>query len=288
MQSLMTFAVAISHGMLGWSAGAEKTDRATVETCVHSDLYGAEMVRLAVAGAPAFILRPPKPPAFQEKPWIWFAPARTDANGQWTLPEKHHAWLFRRVLESGFHVVGIDVGESYGSPAGRATFDKFYRHLVHERGLARKAALLPVSRGGLMAYNWAAEHPQCVRAIGAIYPVCNLESYPGLTKVAGAYGLTPEQLRAELARHNPIERLAPLAAAGVPILHVHGDRDKVVPLETNSGEVARRYAALGGRMELAVPQGKGHEIVPDFWQCQRLVDFFNATCPPPAPPQGSR
>ena len=50
----------------------------------------------------------------------------------------------------------------------------------------------------------------------------------------------------EAAAYAIIERLAPLAKAGVPVLHVHGDRDRVVPLDDNSAEFARRYRALGG------------------------------------------
>lgn len=47
-----------------------------------------------------------------------------------------------------------------------------------------------------------------------------------------------------LSEHNPVGRLKPLADAGVPILHLHGDNDKVVSLEKNSGELAQRYQVL--------------------------------------------
>ena len=92
--------------------------------------------------------------------------------------------------------------------------------------------------------------PRLVACIAGIYPACNLRSYPGLDKACGAYGLTTAQLEAQLPRHNPIDRLAPLARAGVPIFHIHGDVDGLVPLEDNSGELARRYRELGGEMVL--------------------------------------
>jgi predicted esterase len=60
----------------------------------------------------------------------------------------------------------------------------------------------------------------------------------------------------------------------VPILHLHGNADKVVPLEKNSGEMARRYKKLGGEMELVVIEGKGHEVCPEFFHSQRLLEFF--------------
>ena len=106
---------------------------------------------------------------------------------------------------------------------GREGFTALYRELTEKRGFSRKPCLLARSRGGLMLYNWAAEHPECVAGIAGIYPVCNLRSWPGLDKACGAYGLTAAQLETQLPQHNPIDRLAPLAKAGVPIFHIHGD-----------------------------------------------------------------
>jgi len=124
-----------------------------------------------------------------------------------------------------------------------------------------------------MLYNWAVENPGRVSCIAGIYTVCDLRSYPGLQQACGAYGLSAANLEARLAEHNPIERLAPLANAGVPILHVHGDADTVVPLERNSGELARRYRALGGKMRLIVIHGRGHQVCDEFFHCQALADF---------------
>ena len=125
-----------------------------------------------------------------------------------------------------------------------------------------------------MLYNWAAENPEKVECIGGIYTVCDLESYPGLARACGAYGLTEPQLREQLVEHNPVDRLAPLACARIPILHVHGDADVGVPLEPNSAELIKRYKACGGPGELVVVPGKGHEVIPEFFEIQRLLDFF--------------
>jgi pimeloyl-ACP methyl ester carboxylesterase len=57
---------------------------------------------------------------------------------------------------------------------------------------------------------------------------------------------------------NPIDNLAPLAKAGVKILHIHGDADKLVPMDANSTELARRYRELGGSAEIVVLPGLGH------------------------------
>jgi predicted esterase len=80
-------------------------------------------------------------------------------------------------------------------------------------------------------------------------------------------------LATRLTEFNPLDRLAALAKARVPFFAIHGDVDKVVPLEANSGEVKKRYEALGGSMQLSVPSGQGHNMWTGFFQCQELVDF---------------
>lgn len=170
----------------------------------------------------------------------------------------------------------MDVGESYGSPAGREVFAAFHQRVVEQFKLEAKARLVAQSRGGLMLYNWAAENPDKVRCIVGIYPVCDLHSYPGLQRAAGAYRLTPDELEKQLIRHNPIDRLEPLAKAGVPILHVHGDADQVVPLEKNSQIMLDRFNALGGTMKLIIVPGKGHAEIPEYFQEPQLVQFLLA------------
>jgi dipeptidyl aminopeptidase/acylaminoacyl peptidase len=184
--------------------------------------------------------------------------------------------MFARFLAAGIAVAVIDVGESFGSPRGRAHFTALHDELVQRRGFSAKPCLLARSRGGLMLYNWAVEHPGSVACVAGIYPVCNLASYPGLAKACGAYGLTEPELAASLAAHNPVERIAPLARARVPILHLHGDQDEIVPLDQNSGELAKRYRQHGGEMQLIVFPGQGHNYWSGWFQSQMLVDFVLA------------
>src|SRR6185312_14519640 len=80
-------------------------------------------------------------------------------------------------------------------------------------------------------------------------------------------------LRTRLKEFNPIDRLAGLAKAGVPLFAIHGDIDKVVPLEANSGRMKKRYAALAGTMTLIVPPKQGHNMWPGFFRCPELVEF---------------
>ncbi len=205
-----------------------------------------------------------------KRPWVWYAPTFFSP----ALPGPELSWLFPKLLESGVAIAGVDVGESYGNPAGRNVFTQFHKRVVKEFKLSPKACLLPQSRGGLMLYNWAAEHPKNVQCIGGIYTVCNLASYPGLDKAAPAYGMTSSELAEHLTEHNPFDRIAPLVKAKIPIFHIHGDADKLVPLEKNAGELVKRYQALGGKAQLIIVPGKGHEVCPEFFQSQALLDFF--------------
>ena len=224
----------------------------------------------SVDGGTAFLILPENRQPGIRTPWVWYAPT---LNG---LPGKEETWMFQKFLDKGIAIAGIDVGESYGSPDGRAMFSSLYKELVENRGMAEQACLLARSRGGLMLYSWAAENPKSVACIAGIYPVCNLTSYPGLDRACGAYKLSSEDLAANLTTHNPIDRLASLAAAKVPIFHIHGDSDVVVPLEQNSSEVANRYKALGAEMTLKVVEGQGHNMWVGWFQDQQLIDFVIA------------
>lgn len=222
----------------------------------------------------AFLILPKDRIQNKEIPWVWYAPTLPG------LPGVEEKWMFERFLENGIAISGVDVGESFGNLEGRELFTNFYRELTQKYQLSKKACLLARSRGGLMLYNWAAEHPESVACITGIYPVCNLESYPGIEKASIAYNMTQDQLKKNLAYHNPVERLHGLAKEGVPILFIHGDSDEVVPLEMNSGKMAERYSKLGDEVILIVPKGQGHNMWQGFFQCQELVNFIiaNANC----------
>jgi pimeloyl-ACP methyl ester carboxylesterase len=224
----------------------------------------------AVEGRTAFVIPPAPGTERKPTPWVWYAPTLPN------LPGGAERWMFERFTRAGIAIVGIDVGESYGSPEGRGLYTALYRELTEKRGFAPKAVMLGRSRGGLMTLAWAVENADKVAGFAGVYPVCNVASYPGVKRAAGAYGMTPEALEADLARHNPIDRLDALARVGVPLFAIHGDVDQVVPLELNSGEMKKRYQALGGPMELIIPAGQGHNMWEGFFQCQELVDFVIA------------
>ncbi|MBS12828.1 MAG: alpha/beta hydrolase [Gemmatimonadetes bacterium] len=218
-----------------------------------------------VDGCEAFLIRAEQK-SDRYSPWVWYAPTLPP------YPDANEKWMFERFLARGITIAGIDVGESYGSPVGRHIYSSLYRHMV---GLefSSRPALLPRSRGGLIFYNWAVEHADSVSCIAGIYPVCSLVSFLGADRACEAYGMTPGELTDALAQNNPIERLNPLVDANVPIYHIHGDRDDVVPIEGNSGDLAERYTTLGGQMTLNVAAGQGHSLWEGFFRDEVLITF---------------
>lgn len=223
----------------------------------------------------AFVIPSTKAPPGVPKPWVWYAPTLPG------LPGRAELWMFQQFLDAGIAIAGIDVGESYGSPAGRKLFTALHREMTGTRGYSSKPVLMGRSRGGLMTLSWAAENADKVGGFAGIYPVSNVASYPGVAKAAAAYQMTAAELQAHLAEHNPIDRLAALAKAGVPLFAIHGDADKTVPLPVNSALLQTNYQALGGKMELIVPPGQGHNMWDGFFHCQELVDFVKAQATKP-------
>jgi pimeloyl-ACP methyl ester carboxylesterase len=217
----------------------------------------------------AFLLPAPEPAETDHgKPWVWYAPAFNKR-----LPEKRELWMITRLQARGIAVAAIDVGESMGNAKGRAAFTKLYQHMV-EKGYSTKPVLLGRSRGGLMHYNWAVENPDKLSGIAGIYTVGNLTSWPGLKRAAPAYEMSADELKEQLPKHNPVDRLAPLAKAKVPIYHIHGDNDKVVPLEHNAGLLVKRYKKLDGPATIEVIPGGGHDLKDHWFQSQTLTDFM--------------
>ncbi|MCF2689991.1 prolyl oligopeptidase family serine peptidase [Bacteroides fragilis] len=186
-------------------------------------------------------------------PWIW-RPAFFGA----------FASVDEELLRRGFHVAYYDLTHLYGSPRAWKSGTDFYWNMVRMYGLSPKVTLEGFSRGGLFAYNWAADHPDKVACIYVDAPVCNVFSWPGRSpENAGLWkglleewGLTDDQMNSFSG--NPIDRLKPLADAGIPVICVCGDSDKVVPFSENSAIVRQRYTAMGAPFELILKPGVDH------------------------------
>lgn len=172
------------------------------------------------------------------------------------------------LLNKGVHIVYLNVPDLLGSPEAVTHWNACYHELTGKHGFAPKPALIALSRAGLYCYNWAAANPGKVACIYADAAVCDFKSWPGgkgkgkgsprdWQLVLDRYGFKSEA-EALAYRGNPIDNLEPLAKARVPILHVYGDADDVVPWDENTGIVAERYRKLGGDLTLIAKPGIGH------------------------------
>jgi pimeloyl-ACP methyl ester carboxylesterase len=189
-------------------------------------------------------------------PWVWRASFFDQR------PEVEVA-----LLDAGFHVVYVDVIDLCGSPDAVARWDDVYELLTQAHGFSPRPALTAISRGALIAYNWAAAHPDHVACIFADIPVCDFKSWPGgygrgpgdadeWRQCLQAYGL--DSASARRFAGNPVDTLEPLARAGVPLLHAHARADPLVPFDENTGLVADRYRTLGGEITVIEKPGASH------------------------------
>jgi len=220
-----------------------------------ADFHGYIAHKFTVDGQGAIVAEPKQ--ALPGRPWVW----RTmfwDA-----FPGVDEALLAR-----GYHVAFIDVGNTFGCPDAMKHFDAFYAEMTRKYGLSSHPALEGLSRGGLYAYRWAYVNTDKVGCIYGDAPVCDMKSWPGgrgkgtgspadwKTAIA-CYHFTSEQEMLDF-RGNPIDILAPIAAARIPIIHVVGDSDHALPMEENTTIVRDRYMKLGGPFTLIVKLGCDH------------------------------
>lgn len=222
-----------------------------------------------VSGRPAFVFLPPPEKRRTPQPWIMYGPTLPG------LPDNAEKFMHEKFLAAGVAVAGIDQGESYGSPKGQSLMADLYNELTKKRGFGKKVCLLGRSRGGLQMTSFAAAHPDKVSGFAGIYPVIDLRSYPGLQRAASAYELTPQRLEEKLAEHNPIAKGNVLAKAKIPLLLIHGDVDKLVPLEPNSAALVEHYKNAGTAdvATLVVPKGQGHNMWDGFFRSAELIEF---------------
>jgi pimeloyl-ACP methyl ester carboxylesterase len=257
-----------------------------VPTNIAGTLTGGELVELRVRGRLAYLIKPTGK-ADSQKRWVWDFPfwlAINDAFGH-----AAHRHYVEKLLAAGFHVAGVDVGPSCGSPAAAEVCQEFYEQLVSKYGLHKRARLLAHSHGGLIAYGWAFRHPTCLDRIAGMCPATDFRTYPNLPNVCTGptkgldYGLSLEELDRRAGEFNPIDNLAPLAKANVKLLHLHGNEDTLVPTDANSKELARRYRELGGQAEIVLLKGlgaaransRGHDG-PELYESEALLQFLLA------------
>jgi Prolyl oligopeptidase family len=241
----------------------EQAERAVkmIPTKIEGKYRGGTLVELLVAGRKAYLVRPTGK-VDPKKRWLWEFPYWLGINDG--FGNLHHRNYVEQALAKGFHVAGIDVGPSCASPAAARVCQEFHERLIADHGLNKRARIMGQSHGGLIAYGWAFRNPECVERIAGICPATDFRTWPTLPNVINFpekgldFGLTLDELSRRVGEFNPVDNLAPLAKAGVKILHIHGDKDDVVPMKDNSTSLAGRYHELGGSAEIVVLEGLGH------------------------------
>ena len=136
------------------------------------------------------------------------------------------------LLDQGFHIVTGPVPYNADGPS-LTSWDAVY-NLLTSHGFSKKPVLAGAGGAAGEAYAWAIANPGEVSCI---------------------YGENPV-LRCTMTKAQPLDNLAPLAKAGIPMLHVCGSLDPNYASQTR--EADKRYKELGGSMTVIVQEGAGH------------------------------
>lgn len=233
------------------------------------DFHGYKGYAYNNKGVEYFIVEPHR--VAKGAPWIWRARF-------WG----HEPQTDIDLLEHGFHLTYCDVANLYGSDKALKRWNEFYK-LAAKAGLSKKVALEGMSRGGLIIYNWAASNPDKVACIYADAPVMDFKSWPmgkGLSEgstedtkhLMEAYGFSSEAKALDWKK-NPVDHAQALAKAGIPMLHVVGDADDVVPVAENTGIFEKRLADCGYNLRVIHKPGVGHHPH-SLNNPQPIVDFI--------------
>lgn len=219
------------------------------------DWHGFRLFHFEFEGVAIDLVAPHEPAS--QRPWVWHG----EFFGHKPEPDI-------RLLEAGFHCVDVDLPDQLGSPQAVEKWNRVYDHLTTRFGLSRKVGLVGLSRGGLYCYHWAIANPDRVACLYGDAPVVDFRSWPGgkgvgpgspvdWQRVLTLWNFSSEE-EAMSFPYIAFDHLEGLARAGVPLLHVFGDADEVVPWQENTAVVAERYQALGGSIELIRKEGVKH------------------------------
>lgn len=253
LHALLVGALGLMSLTSGTSVNAEAPPPAV--SVQASDWNGFQKQSFAINGHAAYVVVPAI--AAPGKPWVW----RTSFPDYMPLVDLE-------LVRNGFHIGYIEVLDLLGADGALDLMDQFYVQVRTQWGLAEKMTLEPCSRGGLPAYRYAARHPERVACIYGDVPVMDFKSWPlkwpqdkaaQWANVLRSYGFKNDA-EAMAYTNNPIDQLAPIAKAKIPIRHVICLNDQVVPPEQNTLEAKRRLQQLGSDLEVVSVKESG-----DFW-----------------------
>ncbi len=219
-----------------------------------TDWRGYDKIEFELDGKEGFVVLPK---VFAEgRPWVWRAEFFEDFDQ-----------ADMALLEQGYCRAYYRQNDQYGCPQAVEGMRKFQSYVMRVFGLAEKAVIVGLSRGGLYAFNYAATYPEQVAVMYLDAPVLDIRSWPGgkgkgigaareWQECLAAYGLSEETSLS--AKVSPLDRIESVASAGIPIILVAGDADNVVPYLENGALLVRRYRELGGTIVSVVKEKVGH------------------------------
>ncbi len=152
------------------------------------------------------------------------------------------------LLAKGYYIVLPPIS---GSGAVQKEWDEVYQRMV-DNGFAKMVVMEGTGAKAGEAYAWAIANPDKVSAIYARNPLMRSLM---LKPPAAGNGAPVDPYLPGTASKQLIDSLAPLAKAGVPILHDCGSLD---PWLDQTRVVEKRYKELGGKITVLVAQGEGH------------------------------
>ena len=243
---LLSFILSIFiAGAISYAQGEQSTANKPVWDGKKTSFHGFDQYNFPLEGIACRVVIPKK--IADGKPWVW----RARFFG-------HEPQFDIAMLNRGYHLVYCDVAGLFGNTEAVSRWNKFYNYLRFEHLFSDRVILEGMSRGGLIIYNWAAKNPGKVAAIYADAPVMDFKSWPKINPtILKVYRFKNEQ-EAKAYKGNPVDNLAPLAKAGIPIIHVVGMDDKVVPVSENTQVAERKYKKMGGTFKVIRKKGIGH------------------------------
>lgn len=171
---------------------------------------------------------------------------------------------YRRLIAAGLGLLAVEY-RGYGGNEGRPSEKGFYADaraaldFLDREGVAAGARVLyGESLGSAVAVKVASERP-----VGALVLEAPMTSVAELAQFH--YPMFP----ARWLVRDRFDSLARIAAVGAPVLVLHGELDRVVPVEFGR----RLYEAAKEPKEMRVFEGAGHEDLDHFGAIEAAAEF---------------
>jgi lysophospholipase L1-like esterase/pimeloyl-ACP methyl ester carboxylesterase len=193
---------------------------------------------------------------------------------------KGHPWVWRArfwghepqtdivLLQQGFHIVYCDVAELLGNAEAITVWNKYYQ-LLQNAGLAKKAVMEGMSRGGVYVFNWAAVNTDKVAAVYVDNPLLNIPSWS--EKVMATPDVKSAMFEAFKQDYNlvtnqdvrnfkgsPVDKVKQIVKGKYPILILCADADEEVSPQDNTLLFEQKVKDLNGNITVVHKPGFKH------------------------------